>query len=205
MSRPKFFIGGYFFLFCCIFFSKITYAMTFNGPITANDVTVTGNITISSMTISSITVSNLLNIQGETRNLGGLILQTKFSSTTVQFDTTNTSTTAITGMLATLSLLNSNNYVRISMSGTLGISVNMYIGSVSIFRDSILLGTFAQTYSGNGSGSCSTSVGITIVDSPGDTNQHTYQADIQTSNSAAVASFTTNPVGYFLVQEIGQK
>src|SRR6185295_106411 len=116
--------------------------MTLNGSIAANAVTVTGEVTASSMTVSTMTISNLLNVNGKAR-IKGLVLQTVFSSTTVNSVTTSTSATTIPGMSATIALSNSNNYVRISLSGILegGSTIsNSPHAKLSIERDSTDLG-----------------------------------------------------------------
>src|ERR1044071_352983 len=151
--------------------SRSFATMTLSGPITASTVTVSGDVTASSVTISSLTVTNQLNAKGTTNGIKGLVLQTKFSSTTVQFDTTNSTLTAIPGVSVTLALENANDYVRISLSGVLRNDLDS-TAHLSISRDSTDLGgsralATAANYPGM------VSVGILIVDSPGDTNSHT--------------------------------
>ena len=181
--------------------SRSFATMTLSGPITASTVTVSGDVTASSVTISSLTVTNQLNAKGTTNGIKGLVLQTKFSSTTVQFDTTNSTLTAIPGVSVTLALENANDYVRISLSGVLRNDLDS-TAHLSISRDSTDLGgsralATAANYPGM------VSVGILIVDSPGDTNSHTYQATISNSGRGP-ASFTLSSTGFFLIEEIGQ-
>src|SRR5258706_3137119 len=137
-------IGTFISFFFCVLLSKQGQCLTLSGPFAANALTVSGDVTVSSMTASSMTISNLLNIHGTTRGIKGLVLQTIFSSTTINSTTTSTAPVAIPGMSAAITLSNTNNYVRISLSGILESTFN---GSnytpaayLSIKRDSTDLG-----------------------------------------------------------------
>lgn len=192
--------NGLFILFCVIM-SKPAKGMTLSGPITASAVTVTGDVTMSSMTVSSTTITNLLNVEGTTSGVKGLVLQTIFSSTTVNSDTTSSTLTPIPGMSATITLLNANDYVRISVTGMLEEQDDGPMAYLSVERDSTDLGD--GSFAPAGYYPSITSVGVRITDSPGDTNPHTYQATFCT-DGGGMASFTVSPVGYFLLEEIGQ-
>lgn len=174
--------------------------MVLRGPITANDVTVTGDVSVSSMSISSLTVSNFLNAQPSVFDIPGITRQVKFSSTSARFDTTSSTYVAIPDMNVTLSLSRPTNYVRISINGVLSDStINGQLCWLSVSRDSTVLvpeGLAVSEFKPS-------PVGITFVDSPGDTSAHTYRAVLR-RDCCGVASFTMNPIGYFLVEEIVQ-
>ena len=160
----------------CLIISRPLAAMMLNGPITANGVIVTGNVTVSSITVSYVDNYKLDCRERNKQWWSCRILQTVFSSSTVSNGTASSTLTGIPGMSVSLTLMNANDYVRISLSG-LFTAVN---GSdlrphavLSIERDSTDLGQGALITTDN---VVAIPVGITIIDSPGDTMQHTYQA-----------------------------
>jgi hypothetical protein len=178
--------------------------MTVNGPISASTVTVTGSVTMSSVTASNMTVLNLLNMQG---TINGVVVQTVYSSTTVNSTTASSTLTPIPNMSAAIALSSANDYIRITLSGILEASFD---GSnytpnvnVSIQRDSTDLGNGALATTDNLNG---IPVGISITDSPGDISLHTYSATFDVSGSTTViVSFTASPVGYLLLEEIARE
>lgn len=187
--------------------------MTVTGPITANEVSVTGEVTVDNITVSSMAVTNVLSFSGPYTSTAGLVLQMKFSSTTAITSTTNTAWIAVDGMAQTISLSNSLNHIRISLSGGLFINGSHdSLGYVTIFRDGTNLGnaTFGFTSAFglyfpfstpfNVPGTCS--AGITIIDSPGDTNLHTYQAYIYTDDAMDYVAFPKYGAGYLILEEI---
>jgi len=185
-----------------IFCSK-AMGLTLSGTVVASTVTVTGDVSVSSMTVSSITASSF-NVHKT--HLKGTVLQTIYSSTTVASNTTSTTLVPIPNMSATIALSNPLNYVRISLSGMLQASFDgtnrIPHVNLSIERDSTDLGQggLVMTSSING-----TSTGLTIIDSPGDTSAHTYQATFDNGGGTTeIASFTASPVGYLLLEEVAQ-
>lgn len=191
-------------LLACLISSA--HAMTVSGPITASSVTVTGDVTMSSMTVSSITITNLLDVPGTYSGIPGRVLQMVFASTTVPTQLSGiTSFTAVSAISQSITLSNANDYVRISLSGGLFSFSTSYI---TIYRDSTNLGDSsvglasvrdAPNILGGVSGT-----GITITDFPGDTNAHTYQPYIRTSNTDGNASFPYNSTAYLFLEEISQ-
>jgi hypothetical protein len=184
--------------------------MTVSGPITASSLIVTGSVTMSSVTVSSITVADL-NVLGSATGLGRIV-QMQFSSTTVETDVSTTTFQPVPDMAKAITLSNAANYVRISLTGTVasasGGSTSAYL---TIMRDSTDLGNTvnntglaaATTNSSSGVATLYEPTGITIADSPGDTNSHTYQVYIRTSSTTGVpAAFTAAEVGYLLLEEI---
>jgi hypothetical protein len=183
--------------------------MTISGPIFASTVTVAGSVTVSSMTVSSLTVSNLLQISGTRLIRPGSPIQMQFSSSTLNTVTSSSTFQAVTGMNVSIALSNAANYIRISLTGTLAtdaaITSNAYL---TIMRDSTDLGNTSDnsglaiaTDGMISGGSLFVPAGITITDSPGDTNTHTYQVYIR-AVGAQPAGFTTRSVGYLLLEEI---
>jgi len=180
-----------------------------SGPIKASTASVTGSVRISSITVSSLTITNLLNVTGKTAGVGESIIQTKFSSTTVPSGTTSTSYQAVAGLRIPISLVNSNDYVRISLSGMLTTgSAGTGAAYLTIMRDDVDLG---NTTDNSGLAVCESSfsaaawsvpVGINITDFPGDTSEHIYQVYIRTSSSSISIGFSSYSAGYFLIEEI---
>src|SRR5690348_15940599 len=113
------FLSTCFFLLLILLFSPTGHAMTISGPITANNVTVTGDVTMSSMTVSSITVTNSMVVNGTTSGIPGRVLQMVWSSGTVTTTTTSGSWVAVSGIIQSMTLSNVNDYIRISLSGSL--------------------------------------------------------------------------------------
>jgi len=188
---------------------KSAMALTVTGPITASAVSVQGSVTLSSVTISSLTINNLLEVTGKTQGIGSII-QMKFSSTTVTTSLSSTTYQPITDLKCTIAMTNPNNYVRISLTGDLGISSAFFASAyITIKRDLVDLGntvndtglSSSETFAGFG-GAWTTSSGITITDSPGDTSIHEYQAYIRTTDSSQPVAFADYAVGYLLVEEI---
>ncbi len=181
--------------------SRSFATMSLTGPITASTVTVSGDVTVSSMTISTLTVTSQLNTMGTAEGIKGLVLQTKSSSTAVQFSTTNTTFTAVPGLSVSLALSSATNYVRISLSGALENFNLSSTSRLSISRDGADLGAgslaTATSYPGL------MSVGIVIVDLPGDTNSHIYEVIINNSGIGP-ARFPTGSTGFLLAEEISQ-
>jgi len=175
-------------------------ALSVSGIVTTSSTIVNGDVALSSVTVATVTVTQTLSALGATIGMKGRTLQTIISSTTAQSNTTSTSLIGIPGMSATLTLADPANYLRISLMGLLEVSEPTAMANVSIARDSTDLGQggFITAYSYPGE----TSAGIRIVDFPGDTNSHTYQATFDVSVSTATASFTSNPVAYFIVEEV---
>jgi hypothetical protein len=194
----------FFWLFSCLTISHPAICMTLSGPISANSVTVSGGVTISSVSISSLTINNLMDIQG---TVNGVVLQTIYSSSTENATTTSTSPFAINGMAGSIALSNPNNYVRISINGILEASfdgVNYFPKvNLSVERDTTDIGGGALVSTIN---ITPITVATTILDSPGDTNTHTYQVtfDVDSASSGTVANFTPSPVGYLLLEEISR-
>jgi hypothetical protein len=200
-----FFIVTMSFLFLMTPGPSLHGAMTVTGPVTASSVTVIGNVTISSVTVSSLTISNLLNVTGTYSGIPGRVVQMKSTSTatgTSVFGTTNYM--PVLGMAQSITLSNSNNYLRISLCGTLSVGATGYL---TIYRDSTNLGdpnsglaatatpfVFPQpTLSGSG---------VTITDSPGDTNSHTYQPYIRID--ADGLEYPYDSKGYLILEEISR-
>ncbi len=202
-------------VFCGSFvgiFPKTVCAIVLNGPIIASTVTVAGNVTVSSMTGSTLTVTTI-DVRGKTVGMPGRILQTQFSSSTITTTVTSTTFTAVSNISQSITLLNANDYIRISLSGNLTVLCDPNTSSssmahITIFRDSTNLG---DTSLGLSASSCRvfgqpvSPVGIRIKDSPGDTNAHTYQVYIRTDDSANPTSFPYIDPGYLLLEEIGQR
>ena len=181
---------------------NISGGIILGGPITANSVSVSGNVTVSSMTASTMTVTNLLQVNRGISGIKGLVVQTKYSSTSSSSTTTSTTLTAIPQLSTTITLLNAEDYVRISLTGMLQTSYWLTPARVSIERDSTDLGSggFGIAY---GQPSIVTA-GITITDFPGDISPHTYSATYSIDASTAIATFTPSPISYLLVEEISQ-
>ncbi len=193
-----------FFLFLLGVNQVVHSAMTVTGPITASSVTVSGDVSISSMTVSSLTVTNLLNVTGSYSGISGRVVQMKSTTTTTStLVILTTNYMPVLGMAQSITLSDANNYVRISLSGTLAVGTTGYL---TIFRDSTNLGdpnsglaatvgqtVFGETVSGSG---------ITITDSPGDTNSHTYQPYIRVDSDSALYPYETK--GYLILEEISR-
>jgi hypothetical protein len=168
---------------------------TVRGPITANNVAVSGNVAVSSITVSTLTVSRFLKIPSTSANISGRIVQAKFSSTTARSDTTSITFVPIPEMSQSLAVSNATNYIRISYSGVFEGGAGKSLLSIS--RDTANL-----VDGGIGSSIFHTHpVGVTFIHYPGDTSMHTYSATFRTDN---LATFTANPLGYFLLEEISR-
>jgi hypothetical protein len=203
-------VFGFFILMAC----RLPLAhsqMTVSGPITADSISVTGDVTMSNIMISSLTVTKSLQITGSTVGIPENVVQMISSNTIASFQTTTTSYAAIQ-ISSSIVLANASDYVRISLTGMLNVS-NSNAGSayLTIMRDTTDLGnTVDNSGLAIATSNLSTSfddtvyvpVGITIVDFPGDTSSHTYQAFIRTSTTTVTAEFTTGAVGYLLLEEI---
>lgn len=205
------------FLFLLIAVVQFSHgAMTFAGPISASSVTVTGNVTVSSMTVSSMVVTELLDVKGSYPVVAGRILQVQYVSSTVTTTTTNTSWTAVSSLSRSITLSSATNHVCITLTGGLYMegsdATNVHNGYVTVFRDSTNLGnatyglTSAQgfyistTHPYNLPGS--SSAGISLIDSPGDTSPHTYQAYIYTSYAPDAVAFPKYGTGYLVLEEV---
>ena len=178
-------------------------AMTVNGPITANDVAVNGDVTVSSITVSSITITNLINVPVAS-SLSGNILQMKFSSSTVESNTVSSTWTAVDNIQQSLTLLNATDYVHIYLTGSL---YSECVGMLTIFRDDTNLGdtTFGLTSSPiPGAAYNVEGTGIYLTDSPGDTTSHKYQVYICANcpPTALPVKFPYASTGYLLVEEV---
>ena len=109
-------------------------------------------------------------------------------------------------MSSTLTLSNPNNYVRISLSGIFQAPFDGTTRSphahLSIERDSTDLGQGEIITTDNVN---AIPVGITMTDSPGDTNSHTYRAMFDNGGGGTqTASFTASPLAYLLLEEIAR-
>ena len=190
---------------------KTVSSMILSGPINASTVTVTGNVTVSSMTVSSMTIGTF-DVRGNTLGMPGSILQTKFSLSTQTTTVASTTFTAVSNIAQSITLSNNYNYVRISLSGNLRVLIHPDSplntkAHITIFRDSTNLGDTSLGLAALGfipESQPISPVGIRIIDSPGDTNAHTYQVFIRTDESADSASFPYLGPGYLLLEEIGQ-
>lgn len=191
-------------------------AMALSGPITANSVIATGDVTVSSITISTLTVTASLNVLG-TAKIPGHILQMAYSSTTVQSVAAGTTNFMSTNLSQSLSLKNATNYIRISLSGELSTPNSNITPYLTIYRDSTNLGdpitglSTALVGGGLPAGALNNPVGITLIDSPEDTISHTYTVFIRTTSaSSGAAYFPYNgfgigygSIGYLTLEEIG--
>lgn len=182
-------------------------ALMLRDSIVASSVSVSGNVTISSITISTLTVTHSISVSSGFPAFSGRVIQSTYASISSQVQATSTvAWTGISGLARTISLSNSANYVRISLSGCLiadNSSANS--GFISIFRDSNNLGDANSGLSKvAGRYSPLKSVGIKMIDYPGDTNPHTYQVYIRTAEWPFFSAFPWESIGYLLVEEIGQ-
>lgn len=208
MQMNRRIIGVSIFLLCCVVLLKPVQGITLSGPITASAVTVSGGVTVSSMTASSTTITNLLDIEGMMTGMSGRAVQMVFSSSTVTTTVSTTSWTAVSDIVQSITLLNANDYIRISLSGGLSTPNDTLPAYITVYRDSINLGDtnygLAAAMSNSGyHDQVDCPVGIAIIDSPGDTNAHTYQAYIQASSSGE-ADFPYDSPGYLLLEEMSQ-
>lgn len=198
-----------------VIFPCTVKAVTVSGPITANSVIVTGNpIKVSNMAVSSFTITNSIDVQGTTAAMPGAVLQMKLISSTVTTTVTSTTFTAVSGIQQSIALFSGADYVRISLSGSLGTIFSdsqqqpVYI---TIFRDSTNLGDPTTGLSsltsifgyGMNPHPVACPLGIKILDSPGDTSLHTYQVYIRASFSGDEVQFPLG-TGYMLLEEVGQ-
>jgi len=203
-------------LFSICFAQSAQSTMTVSGPITATGVTVTGDVMMSSMTISTVTISDLLNVSGAITGITHRILQMEFSSTTIATSVSTTSFTPISNIANSITLSNANNYIHLSLSGSLYTETSCPGGSnfgwITIYRDSTNLGdvskglvtAFSFCDSLNNIYPGSSPVGISIIDSPGDMVSHTYQAYIRSGPNADITTFPDHGVGYLLLEEVSQ-
>lgn len=186
----------------CSFWFGSASALTLSGPISADGVSISGGISVSSVTISTLTVSNQLSAASAQVNMKGLILQTVLSSTTVSRQTTSSTFTAVPGLAATVALSSPNNYFRISLSGTLQTEVSTTTARLSIERDTTNLSSDGFVVAADYPGIVS--AGIVITDSPGDTSSHTYRPIFCNDSGSANAIFTTFPAAYLIVEEVSR-
>lgn len=200
------------FIIACAFLAVPAQCVTIGGPITANDVSVTGSVTMSSMTVSSTTVLHALRVNGSVEGLPGNISPAKSSTTLLSFQTTSTTYMAVP-ISNSITLSKAGDYIRISLSGLLFVN-DSTVGSayLTIKRDSVDIG---NTINNSGLAIASSNetlgdypvivpVGISIIDKPGDTNTHIYQPFIRTSTTSVNARFTSTSIGQLLLEEISQ-
>jgi len=102
-----------------------------------------------------------------------------------------------------LRLLNANDFVRVSITGSFCGSVLPFL---TVFRDSKNLGdSVGGLLSGVPASATLIGVegtGITTVDSPNDTDLHTYQVYLRTFES--LGTFPCYTPGFLLLEEISQ-
>ncbi len=184
---------------------------TVGGAILSSSATVSGGINVSSMTVSSVSVNNLMNSQGITTGISGRVVQLKLSSTTVATSVSTTSFAAVANIQQSIALSNANNYVQISLSGNLSTVLNgAQPAYITIYRDSINLGdnnyglSVVTTGVSIGPTLYLRPVGIRMIDSPGDTNSHTYQAYIRVGTIGNSADFPSYGTGVLILQEVSQ-
>lgn len=178
--------------------------MTVSSQIIASNVTVTGDVTMSSMTISSTTVSNLINASGTINGISHRILQVKFSSSTVATNVSTSTWTAVSNIAKAITLLNANDYLLISLTGSF---CSSQLPFLTIYRDSTNLGdSVGGLLVGTEASATVTGVegtGISIIDLPGDTNAHVYQAYIR-SQGSDLTTFPCSTTGFLLLEELSQ-
>jgi len=184
--------------------------MNLSGPITANNVTVTGGVNVSSMTTSSLTVTNQF-IVNSVYSIPGTIIQSKIVLSTNTLTSATTTFYPVDGLSQSITLSHSNNKIRISLSGTMAsfplVDITSF-GYLTIFRDSTSLTSsdaFASALGHNSSFVDNPgigSAGIVIEDSPGDTQSHTYQAFISSPLLGDAVAFPYKSTGVLLLEEV---
>lgn len=190
-------------ILCCIFIPRHLKALTLNGQINASSVTVSGNVTVSSMTVDMLTITNLFNLNGK---MTGTVAQMKFSSSTISSTVTNTTFTAVSSIVQSITLLNANNYVRISLTGNLAaVSGSTQAAYITIYRDATNLGDSSlglSTVKANSLDTVTIPVGIQMADTPGDISIHTYQVFIRVAPGGNGVTFPSDGTGYLLLEEV---
>jgi hypothetical protein len=196
----------------CIVLSNRANAMTVSGPIAANVVTASGDLTVSSMSVTTLTVTSQLIGPAVNLETTGKVLQVKISSiTSNDFLTSSTSFVQVSvGMIQSIALSSSTNYVEISMTGSLSIEVAGCPGYLTIYRDTTTnLGdpTAGLAMVGGGPGAQSNvpiyaPVGLSLMDKPGNTASHTYSVYMRVACDNAL--FPTTGFGELVLEEIEQ-
>src|ERR1700753_2304326 len=79
-------------------YSSLAHGMSFSGPMFANNVTVTGPVTMSSMTVSTFTVSSDLDVSGCAMGIPERFIQLQSSWTTLNSATASSTFTAVGNM-----------------------------------------------------------------------------------------------------------
>lgn len=172
---------------------------------------------MSSMTVSSMTVS-MLNFT-DTSSIAGRIVQKVAVSTTSYSCATSVTFTQAPTLVSSFTLLNSNSYVRVTLSGQLGSFNSLYYQAnayVTVYRDSTNLGSTDDgfisalgdtilIYPNIVEVAALNPVGISFVDRPGDTANHVYKVFYRTSFSGnTMVCFPYAATGYLLLEEVSQ-
>jgi hypothetical protein len=186
------------------------YGMSVSGLITASSVTVSGDVSMSSVTVSTLSLTGSFNyVGGASLYLPGRVLQIHYSSnTTTGTDVDTTTWTAVSGSSVAITLINANDSVRISLSGSLRANWDGYPVYLTIYRGSTNLGDATSGVTGSYAnnvvnGSSSSYIGLSMLDSPGDTVSHTYQVYIRATNvESGYATFPWSGAGFLILEEI---
>ena len=159
-----------------------------NGAVGVTSVTVGTGVTIGD---GRLTASSGIVGLTSTGLPAGSIIQVKSTTKTNTFTTTSNSFTDVTGLSVDITPTNSSNKILVKVfingHGRAG-----YARCVPrLVRDSTAIGNasdvgsrvacFGQLYDGNDDGNIR-SAGIEFLDSPGDTNSHTYKVQIYNGN-----------------------
>jgi hypothetical protein len=199
-------------LMCILFLGAYAQAITVTGPVQANAVNVTGSVFTSSVTVGDLIISNSLNINGANVEAPGKIVQMKFSSSTVIQSVSSTTYVGLDDFKIKFTLINPQDYIRISLTGVLSFSSGITdYGVLTIKRGIVDLGNTSDNTGLSVSASdfkVSTgevwrTVGVNITDSPGDTMEHVYQVFIRTTGGSNTVVFP-HSMGYFILEEVSR-